>query len=43
MAIDILVPDLGESIGEATVATWFKQPGEAVAADETLLLLAQAC
>jgi 2-oxoglutarate dehydrogenase E2 component (dihydrolipoamide succinyltransferase) len=39
MAIDILVPDLGESIGEATVATWFKQPGEAVAADETLLEL----
>jgi 2-oxoglutarate dehydrogenase E2 component (dihydrolipoamide succinyltransferase) len=39
MAIDILVPDLGESIGEATVATWFKQPGEAVTADETLLEL----
>jgi 2-oxoglutarate dehydrogenase E2 component (dihydrolipoamide succinyltransferase) len=39
MAIDILVPDLGESISEATVATWFKQPGEAVAADETLLEL----
>lgn len=39
MDIDIVVPNLGESIGEATVATWFKKQGEAVAADETLLEL----
>lgn len=39
MAIDIVVPNLGESISEATVATWFKKQGEAVAADETLLEL----
>ncbi len=39
MAIDIVVPNLGESIGEATVASWFKKPGEAVAADEALLEL----
>jgi 2-oxoglutarate dehydrogenase E2 component (dihydrolipoamide succinyltransferase) len=39
MAIDIVVPNLGESIGEATVAAWFKKPGDAVAADETLLEL----
>jgi len=39
MSIDIVVPNLGESIGEATVASWFKKPGEAVAADETLLEL----
>ncbi|MEM1345441.1 MAG: 2-oxoglutarate dehydrogenase complex dihydrolipoyllysine-residue succinyltransferase [Pseudomonadota bacterium] len=36
MAIEVRVPTLGESVTEATVATWFKQPGEAVAADETL-------
>jgi 2-oxoglutarate dehydrogenase E2 component (dihydrolipoamide succinyltransferase) len=39
MAIDIVVPNLGESITEATVATWLKKPGDAVAADETLLEL----
>ena len=36
MTIEVRVPALGESVTEATVATWFKQPGEAVAADETL-------
>ncbi len=36
MSIEVRVPALGESVTEATVATWFKQPGEAVAADETL-------
>ncbi|MBN2906608.1 MAG: 2-oxoglutarate dehydrogenase complex dihydrolipoyllysine-residue succinyltransferase [Rhodobacteraceae bacterium] len=35
-SIDIMVPTLGESVAEATVATWFKQPGDAVARDETL-------
>jgi 2-oxoglutarate dehydrogenase E2 component (dihydrolipoamide succinyltransferase) len=39
MAIDILVPDLGESITEGTVATWLKEPGDPVAADEPLLEL----
>ncbi|HYN63952.1 MAG TPA: biotin/lipoyl-containing protein, partial [Candidatus Limnocylindrales bacterium] len=33
---DIRVPTLGESVSEATVATWFKQVGEAVAVDEML-------
>ncbi|MBK0400693.1 2-oxoglutarate dehydrogenase complex dihydrolipoyllysine-residue succinyltransferase [Limibaculum sp. M0105] len=36
MTIEVRVPTLGESVTEATVATWFKQPGEAVAADEML-------
>lgn len=36
MAIEVRVPALGESVTEATVATWFKKPGEAVAADEML-------
>ncbi len=36
MATEIRVPTLGESVTEATVATWFKKPGEAVAMDEML-------
>ncbi len=36
MTVEVRVPTLGESVTEATVATWFKQPGEAVAADEML-------
>ncbi len=38
MAItDVLVPQLSESITEATLLTWKKQPGEAVQADEILI------
>lgn len=33
---DVRVPTLGESVTEATVATWFKKPGDAVAIDEML-------
>ncbi|WP_306153482.1 2-oxoglutarate dehydrogenase complex dihydrolipoyllysine-residue succinyltransferase [Roseovarius sp. MMSF_3281] len=36
MTTEVRVPTLGESVTEATVATWFKQPGDAVAADEML-------
>jgi 2-oxoglutarate dehydrogenase E2 component (dihydrolipoamide succinyltransferase) len=36
---DIRVPILGESVTEATVGKWFKQPGEAVAVDEPLVEL----
>ena len=36
MTIEVRVPTLGESVTEATVASWFKQPGEAVATDEML-------
>ncbi|TCO72055.1 2-oxoglutarate dehydrogenase complex dihydrolipoyllysine-residue succinyltransferase [Rhodovulum euryhalinum] len=36
MSIEVRVPTLGESVAEATVATWFKKPGDAVAADEML-------
>jgi 2-oxoglutarate dehydrogenase E2 component (dihydrolipoamide succinyltransferase) len=39
MALEIKVPTLGESITEATVAKWFKNVGEAVAADEPLVEL----
>jgi 2-oxoglutarate dehydrogenase E2 component (dihydrolipoamide succinyltransferase) len=33
---DVMVPALGESVSEATVSTWFKKPGDAVAVDEML-------
>lgn len=36
MSTEIRVPTLGESVTEATVATWFKKPGDAVAVDEML-------
>ena len=35
-AIDVMVPSLGESVTEATVATWFKKVGDTVAVDEML-------
>jgi len=34
--ISVMVPTLGESVSEATVATWYKQPGDTVAQDEML-------
>jgi len=39
MAIEIKVPTLGESVTEATIAKWFKKPGDAVKADEPLVEL----
>lgn len=39
MATEIVVPALGESITEATVARWLKQPGETVARDEPVVEL----
>src|SRR5262249_13823089 len=35
----IRVPTWGESVTEATIGRWFKQPGEAVAADEPVVEL----
>ncbi|RXK33247.1 dihydrolipoamide succinyltransferase [Arsenophonus endosymbiont of Bemisia tabaci Asia II 3] len=35
--IEILVPDLPESVADATVATWHKKPGDRVERDEVLL------
>ncbi|WOI56894.1 2-oxoglutarate dehydrogenase complex dihydrolipoyllysine-residue succinyltransferase [Palleronia sp. LCG004] len=34
--IDVMVPTLGESVSEATIATWFKAEGDQVEADEML-------
>jgi len=39
MAQDVNVPTLGESVAEATIGEWLKQPGEAVAADEPIASL----
>jgi 2-oxoglutarate dehydrogenase E2 component (dihydrolipoamide succinyltransferase) len=39
MASEIKVPTLGESVTEATVARWLKQPGEAVEIDEPVVEL----
>ena len=39
MATEVNVPALGESVTEATVGEWLKQPGEAVAADEPIASL----
>lgn len=39
MATEIRVPTLGESVTEATVGKWYKQPGETVNADEPLVEL----
>ncbi|HEI8865940.1 2-oxoglutarate dehydrogenase complex dihydrolipoyllysine-residue succinyltransferase [Serratia sp. AKBS12] len=36
-SVDILVPDLPESVADATVATWHKKPGDAVNRDEVLV------
>ncbi|MEP4036839.1 MULTISPECIES: 2-oxoglutarate dehydrogenase complex dihydrolipoyllysine-residue succinyltransferase [unclassified Pseudophaeobacter] len=36
MTTEVRVPTLGESVTEATVATWFKKPGDTVAQDEML-------
>src|ERR1700758_840397 len=39
MAIEVKVPVLGESITEATLGQWLKQPGDAVKADEPIASL----
>ena len=39
MSTEVKVPTLGESVSEATIGQWLKQPGEAVAADEPIASL----
>ncbi|KUO54796.1 MAG: dihydrolipoamide succinyltransferase [Sphingomonadales bacterium BRH_c42] len=39
MATEIKVPALGESVTEATLSQWLKQPGDAVAVDEPIASL----
>ncbi len=38
--VDLIMPKLGESIMEATILKWHKQPGDKVAMDETVLEIA---
>ena len=38
--VDLIMPKLGESIMEATILKWHKQPGDAVKMDETILEIA---
>lgn len=38
--VELIMPKLGESIMEATVLKWHKQPGDAVKMDETVLEIA---
>ncbi|WP_028786178.1 dihydrolipoamide acetyltransferase family protein [Terrimonas ferruginea] len=38
--VDLIMPKLGESIMEATILKWFKQPGDSVKMDETVLEIA---
>src|SRR6476619_710004 len=38
--VDLVMPKMGESIMEATILRWHKQPGDAVKMDETLLEIA---
>ena len=37
MIIDVKVPQLSESVAEATLVSWHKQEGQAVARDENLI------
>jgi 2-oxoglutarate dehydrogenase E2 component (dihydrolipoamide succinyltransferase) len=37
MAIDVVMPQMGESIAEGTVSRWLKKPGDRVERDEPLL------
>ena len=38
--VDLVMPKLGESIMEATILKWLKQPGDPVRMDETVLEIA---
>ena len=38
--VDLVMPKMGESIMEATILKWYKQPGDTIKMDETLLEIA---
>ncbi|MGH8110427.1 MAG: biotin/lipoyl-containing protein, partial [Rhodanobacteraceae bacterium] len=37
MSIEVKVPVLPESVSDATIAAWHKQPGDAIHRDENLV------
>jgi 2-oxoglutarate dehydrogenase E2 component (dihydrolipoamide succinyltransferase) len=39
MTVEIKIPELGESISEATIGKWLKNPGDKVEADEPIVAL----
>jgi 2-oxoglutarate dehydrogenase E2 component (dihydrolipoamide succinyltransferase) len=39
MSSEVKVPTLGESVSEATIGEWLKQPGDRVALDEPIASL----
>lgn len=39
MTVKIIVPSLGESVTEATIAKWYKKPGDSVKVDELIVEL----
>ncbi|MCF8257395.1 MAG: 2-oxo acid dehydrogenase subunit E2 [Flavobacteriales bacterium] len=38
--VDVLMPKMGESVAEATVIRWLKQPGDHIGADEPIMEIA---
>lgn len=38
--VDVLMPKMGESVAEATVIRWLKQPGDPIEADEPIMEIA---
>src|ERR1019366_8634429 len=36
MAVDVIMPQMGESIFEGTITKWFKKPGDRIERDEPL-------
>lgn len=39
MSTNVVMPQMGESVTEGTITNWFKQPGDWVEKDESLLLI----
>ena len=39
MKVEVIMPQMGESIVEGTVVTWLKQPGDAVKRDEDIFTI----
>ncbi|HEY1007786.1 MAG TPA: biotin/lipoyl-containing protein, partial [Sphingobacteriaceae bacterium] len=37
---ELLLPKMGESVAEATIIKWVKQPGDLIAVDESVLEIA---
>ena len=35
--VDVIMPQMGESIAEGTITKWYKKVGDKIAKDETLL------